>query len=98
MDITITARHQAVDANAREYLEAKLQRLTRLSERVIIVHAILDHEHGEHIVELVASAPPHHRFSARAEGVDLRHTIDAADAKLEAQIRHWKDRLVDHRA
>ena len=98
LEITITARHQAVEEPAREYLEERIGRLARIFERLTAVHAILDHQHGQHVVELTASAPPHHRFSARAEGLELRHAIDAADHKLEAQVRVWKDRLVDHRS
>lgn len=98
MEIKITSRHQPLDDAVRQYLEEKLQRMTRLFDRITAIDAILDAEHGEHIVELVAVAPPnHHRFSAKAEGHDLRQTIDAADQKLEAQVRAWKDRLVDHR-
>lgn len=97
MEITITGRHKPIEEPARDYLEERLGRLTRLFDRLTAVHAIVDHEHGEHIVELTASAPPHHRFSARASGSDLRQTIDAAGHKLEAQVRSWKDRLVDHR-
>ena len=97
MEITITGRHQPVEEAAREYLEERLGRLARIFERLTAVHAILDHGHGEYIVELTASAPPHHRFSARAEGAELRLAIDVADHKLEAQVRSWKERIVDHR-
>lgn len=97
MEIAITARHQSVEEPVREYLEGRLARLARIFERLTAVHAVLDHDHGEHVVELTASAPPHHRFSARAEEAELRSAIDVAERKLEAQVRGWKDRLVDHR-
>ena len=97
MEITITARHQSVEASVREYLEGRLARLARIFERLTAVHAILDHEHAQHVVELTASAPPHHWFSARAEEAGLRYAIDLAEHKIEAQVREWKDRLVDHR-
>ena len=99
MDITITSRHQPVDDQVRQYLNEKLQWTSRLFDRITAIDAILDAEHGEFVVELVAVAPPHHhRFAAKAEGHDLRQVIDAADHKLEAQLRSWKDRLVDHRS
>jgi putative sigma-54 modulation protein len=97
LEITITGRHQPIDAPAREYLEEKLGRLARISERLTAVTAVVDQEHGRHVVELTVSAPPNHVFSAKAEGDDLRKAIDGADHKLEAQVRSWKDKLTDHR-
>ncbi|MAG55785.1 MAG: ribosomal subunit interface protein [Planctomycetes bacterium] len=96
MEITITGRHQSIDDAAKAYMEEKLSRLSRLFDRVTAVHAILDFEHGAHLVELTASAPPNHKFVSHAEGKDLRKAIDQADHKLEVQVRQWKDKLVDH--
>lgn len=97
MDITITARKKTLSDPVREYIESKLQRHEGLLERILNVQVIVEEEHGANVVEFVATAPQNQRFTARAEAADLRKAIDDAEHKLEAQVRHWKDKLVDHR-
>ena len=97
MEITITTRHHTLDAKARSYFEAKLSKLGRLFDRLTSVTAIINKEHDDFVVEVTASAPSQHRFAARAENSVLRHAMDQVDQKVEAQVRAYKDKLVDHR-
>jgi ribosomal subunit interface protein len=97
LDITITGRHQHLDEKVRTYIHEKLQRILRLHNRLSTAHVILDQEHGRHTAEVMVNGTRGAVFTARAEGTDLRSVVDAAEAKLEHQIRQWKGRLVDHR-
>ena len=98
MDISITGRHVSIDDNVREYIRTKLSRLRRIFDRVISVSAVIEQDHGSHVVEFVASVPHGNPISARSEGPDLRRSIDVADQKLEAQVRAFKERLQNHRS
>lgn len=96
MDITITGRHQHLDEKVREYIHEKVQRILRLHDRLSSAHVIVDLEHGRQIVELTVNGTRGTVFTTRVEGTDIRGVVDAAEHKLEHQIRTWKDRLVDH--
>ncbi len=97
MDITITGRHQDLEAAARDYITERIGRVVRLHDRLTDARVVLDHDHGLHSAEVTIHAPRGTRFTARAENADLRAAIDAVESRLETQIRNWKERLVDHR-
>jgi putative sigma-54 modulation protein len=98
VDITITGRHQQLDDKVRDYAREKFQRILRLHDRLSSAHVILDLEHGKQIADVTVNGTRGTVFTARVEGGDARAVIDAAEHKLESQIRAWKDRLVDHRS
>lgn len=98
LEITITARKTTLDDTIRQYIESKLHRHEGLLDRIISVQVVVEDDHGKNCVEFIAKAPQNHTFTARAEDPDLRKAIDGAEQRLEAQVRHWKDKLVDHRS
>ena len=73
-----------------------MQHVLRLFDRIDDTHVIIDQEHDAYVVEGVMSGPKGAHFTAKAEGRDLRATIDGMAKKMEAQLRQWKDWLVDH--
>lgn len=93
MDITITGRHVTIDADVRSYIQAKLERIRRIFNRVTAVSAVIEVENGSHVVELLASLPRATPISVRFQDGDLRRSIDGADQKLEARVRAYKERL-----
>lgn len=95
MDITITDRHESVDQAAREYAEGRMQKILRLHDRLGSAMVVFDQAHDHYIVEGTVTAPQK-KFSARAEEREPRTAIDQMWHKLEAQVRQWKDKLVDH--
>jgi putative sigma-54 modulation protein len=98
VNINVTCRHQQVEPAVRDYAVDRIEKVLRVFERLDAAQVVFDHEHDDYVVEAIVSAPKGAQFTARAEGRDLRATIDSACQKLEAQVRNWKDRLVDHRS
>ena len=97
VNIAISGRHHSTDPQVRSYIEEKVRKILRLHERLTEAKIIWDQEHGSYVMEAHVAAPRHHSFNARAEATDLRAATDSIEAKLEAQIRHWKDKMTHHR-
>jgi putative sigma-54 modulation protein len=98
VEISITGRHVNIDENVKEYIRTKLGRIRRIFDRITSVAAVIEQEHGSHVVELVASIPHGNPIFARCESADLRRSIDLADQKLESQVRAFKERNQNHRS
>lgn len=97
MQIKITGRHQHLDDDVRDYICAKLEKTLHLSERLEYAEVVVDVTKTNQRVEAIVHGPRGHSFVAHAEGEVVRAVIDSVEAKLAAQIRAFKDRLVDHR-
>jgi ribosomal subunit interface protein len=97
VNIAITGRHHVPEAPVRDYIHEKLGRVFRLCTRLTDAHVRVDRSHGIFRVDAQVGAPRHQTFVARGESADLRGAIDGVEAKLEAQIRQWKDRMQGRR-
>lgn len=97
MNLNITTRHHDLEAPVKEYVETRMNKVLRISDRVESIHVVLDREHDAHQVEVIAKLRSGPQLTAKVDGEDLRGAIDACENKIEAQIRHWKDKAQDHR-
>lgn len=96
MNVHITVRHEQVNPIVREYIDHRMQRVMRLTERVQGVHVVVDHVREVHEVEAVAHTHGGPPFHVKVSGRDLRGAIDACEEKLSNQVRHWVDRHKQH--
>jgi putative sigma-54 modulation protein len=97
MEVTITARHFQLDPSLREYLEAEIAGLTKFFERILEVHVILEQEKYRQVAEIVVHLPKAHRVRAREEDKNMRLAFDAAVAKLETQIKRYKEKFQERK-
>jgi putative sigma-54 modulation protein len=97
MEVTITARHFQLDPSLREYLEAEIGGLTKFFERILEVHVILEQEKYRQMAEIVVHLPKAHRVRAREEGKNMRLAFDAAVAKVETQIKRYKEKFQERK-
>lgn len=94
MQLTIDGRHIEITEAIREYVETKIRKLKKYFPYVIDVHVVLYTQKFMQVVEVTINA---NRFTIHGEesSSDLYASIDLVVDKLNAQLKRYKERLVD---
>jgi putative sigma-54 modulation protein len=95
MNLSVTGHHVAVTAAIRSYVESKLDRVLRHSDRVTTVSVILSVQK----LRQKAEANVHVRgkdLYVEADHEDLYAAIDAMADKLDRQVLKHKGRAGEH--
>lgn len=97
MQLNVTGHHVDVTTSLKGYVEKKLDRIVRHSDRVIDVHCILTVEKLRHKAEatvLLSGA----KVYADATEANMYAAIDALADKLDRRVKKHKEKLSDHHA
>ena len=94
MQLIIDGRHIEITEAIREYVETKIRKLKKYFPYVIDVHVVLYTQKFMQVVEVTINA---NRFTIHGEesSSDLYASIDLVVDKLNAQLKRYKERLVD---
>ena len=96
MQINISTRHGHVSEATRDKITAKLEKLSRLFERLTAIELTIDLEHEDDpTVDLKVSAEHKHDFVATDRSGSLMASLDNAIHKLEQQLRKYKEKVLD---
>lgn len=96
VEIKISARHGSLSEATQAKVIAKVEKLTRLFERVTAIEVTVNLEHPDApIVDVKISAEHRHDFVATAQAEDLLAATDGVIHKLEHQLRKHKDKIQD---
>lgn len=96
MQINISTRHGHLSEATRAKITAKLEKLSRLFERLTAIELTVDLEHSEDPeVDLRVSAEHKHDFVATDRAGNLMASLDSAMHKLEQQLRKYKEKVLD---
>ncbi len=96
MNLNLTGNHLEITPAIRDYVVAKLDRVTRHFDHVIDVNVVLSVDKLRHQID----ATVHVRgkdIHAQAIEPDMYAAIDALADKLNRQILKYKEKLADHR-
>lgn len=96
-NIKITGRHLEVTDSMKDYAMEKLSKIEKFSNRIIDVNVIMDIQKLEHRVEIIIKVG-HIKITSQATSNDMYASIDKAIAKLESQLRRYKNKIQDHHA
>jgi putative sigma-54 modulation protein len=100
MNLTITGHHLEVTPALREYVQAKLGRVTRHFDQVVDIHVRLSVENLREKERRQKAAVTVHLkgrdISIEQAHEDLYAAIDELADKLDRQVVRHKDRLQDH--
>ncbi len=95
MQMNISIRHGHVSDAVQAVIREKLEKITRLYDRVSAIEVTIDFEHRDMpAVDLKVSAKKHD-FVAVAEAENLLAAVDAAVDKMEQQLRKHKEKVQD---
>jgi putative sigma-54 modulation protein len=94
VQISISARHGQLSDKTRAKVAEKVEKLSRLFERLTAIEVTVDLEHAELPgVELRVAAEHKHDFHAEARSESLMASMDAAIHKVEQQLRKYKEKV-----
>ncbi|WP_437203164.1 ribosome hibernation-promoting factor, HPF/YfiA family [Planctomicrobium sp. SH664] len=99
MQVEITCRHGSIGPEFQEYITRKTQKLLTYFERVTAIRVTLDYEGDRVKVEILVDAEHKHDFVTSQEGGReiVNACFDQALAKMEQQIKKYKEKVQDHR-
>jgi putative sigma-54 modulation protein len=97
VQIKISARHGHLRDETKQFIMEKAQKLLHFFDRLTSIEVTVDMEGDAKTVEFLVSAEHKHDFVARESNGDIRAATDLAIAKVEKQIRKYKERVQDHR-
>jgi putative sigma-54 modulation protein len=93
--MNISIRHGHVSDATQAVIREKLERVTRLYDRVSAIEMTIDLEHRDlPSVDLKVSAKKHD-FVAVGEAENLLAAVDVAADKMEQQLRKHKEKVQD---
>ena len=97
MQIKISARHGHLHEATQEFIREKANKLTHYFGRIMMIEVIVDLKEEEKVVEFLVSAEHKHDFVASERNQDILAAVDLVLGKLEAQVRRYKEKIMDHR-
>jgi putative sigma-54 modulation protein len=100
MQLSTTFRHMDVSQAVREYSEEKLEKIRKYFHKdPIAAHAVFSVERGfNHVADINITLPSGLVINAKETTEDMYSSIDLAVARIERQVRKWKEKIRDHKA
>ncbi|MEQ8766221.1 MAG: ribosome-associated translation inhibitor RaiA [Planctomycetota bacterium] len=98
MNFDLTVRHTEVPDALKRYAEEKGSKLLKFYDRIETLHVVVDIQKPNYIVEMEANVGNKVPLVAKDSNEDMFAAVDAAESKLERQLKKFKEKLVDHRA
>ena len=97
MQIKISARHGHLDDATQEHIRDKAGKLLHYFQRIMMIEVLVDLNGEDKLVEFLVSAEHKHDFVASERNANLLAAVDMVLAKLEGQVRKYKEKVQDHR-
>lgn len=97
MQIKISTRHGHLNDELQDHIRQKADKLTHLFPRLMSIEVLVDIKDENKLVEFLVSAEHKHDFVASERNKDLLAAVDLVLAKLESQVRKYKEKVQDHR-
>jgi putative sigma-54 modulation protein len=95
VQINTSIRHGHISDATQATIQEKLEKLTRLYDRISALEITIDLEHRDlPAVDLKASVKKHD-FVAAAQAENLLAAVDVAVDKMEQQLRKHKEKVQD---
>jgi putative sigma-54 modulation protein len=94
MQIHITARHIELTPALTDYVEKRLERISRHFNSAVRSHVVLDVQKNRHMAEVVCHAAGLPDFRAEGQAADLYAAIDLVAEKFHKHMARQKDKRV----
>lgn len=101
MPIRIDAKNDRLSESTKAHVEQACAKFAQFCDRIVNTEVVIDtnekHKHAD-TVEIIVTVPSQ-MIVGKAETSDgnLFRAIDEAAARVEAQLKRYHDKLVDHR-
>jgi putative sigma-54 modulation protein len=100
VQVTVSARHGHLNDDTQKTLQEKAEKLLHYFERLTSIQVTVDlhrEREGKVAVEIIAHAEHKHEFVATDKDGDVEHAFNLAADRIKQQIKHYKEKLQDHR-
>lgn len=99
MQLSTTFRHMDASQAVRDYAEEKLDKIRKYFQKdPIAAHAVFSVERGfHHVADINITLPNGIVINAKETTEDMYSSIDLATARIERQVRKWKEKIRDHK-
>jgi putative sigma-54 modulation protein len=100
VQVTVSARHGHLNDDTQKQLHEKAEKLLHFFDRLtsIVVTVDLHKDKDSTIaVEILAHAEHKHEFVALDRHADVSIAFNMASDRVKQQIKHYKEKLQDHR-
>lgn len=97
MQIKISVRHGQISEETQRFIEEKTEKLLHFFQRLTMIEVTIDMNEEVRLVEILVNAEHKHDFVARERHREVLTAVDMVVAKLEKQIRRYKEKIQDHR-
>jgi putative sigma-54 modulation protein len=99
MQLSSTFRHMDASQAVREYAAEKLDKIRKyFNKDPISAHAVFAVERGfNHVADINITLPNGIVINAKEVTEDMYSSIDLAAARIERQVRKWKEKIRDHK-
>lgn len=97
MQTHVSILHHDYPALVRDTVESKLQHLVKFYDRIVSVRAMLEKQHDEHRVELVANIGRGAVLVVDARGLAFSEALEEALARMERLLKRHHDKRVQGR-
>jgi putative sigma-54 modulation protein len=99
MQLSTTFRHMDASQAVREYCADRLEKIRKyFNKDPISAHAVFSVERGfNHAADLQITLPNGILINAKEVTEDMYSSIDLAAARIERQVRKWKEKIRDHK-
>lgn len=95
MEINVTFRHADSSRVLREHIQDKISRLSKYLIKPTNAHVTLNVEGTRHMAEISLSEN-RSLFNAKALSHDMYLSVDRALAKIERQLKKYKEKIKGH--
>lgn len=92
----ITGRHLEVTPALKRYIRSRFERMERYDVSLNRLEVVLSVTKLQHTAEVICSIRGKH-FQAKTSTREMYATVDQLADRLAAQIRKYKERLVEHK-
>ncbi|MCB0327233.1 MAG: ribosome-associated translation inhibitor RaiA [Bdellovibrionales bacterium] len=93
MKVDITFKQMDSSASVKEYIQEKVEKLSRFSLQAAEIHVKLHHERNHHQAQIDVSAKDVHARGEASSG-DVYKAFDEAFDKIEKTLRRHHDKVV----
>ncbi len=100
MQVTVSARHGHLSDEAQAQLQGRAEKLLHFFDRLTAIVVTVDFHRdrdGKLGVEILAHCEHKHEFIAADRDADVAHAFTLAADRIKQQIKHYKEKLQDHR-
>lgn len=97
MNIEVSMLSKEYKADLRTFVEEKVSGLVKFNDRLNSIRAVLDQQHDDHTVELVAKVDGVDPMVIEQKGENPRAAVDMAVERMGRTLRKQREKVMDAR-